>query len=132
MAVTPDPPKARDLVSGRASRAPSESPYVPHSAPASDKPVNNRLDQEARESTISNETEHRSVQPLSGRAFLDHNSLPRWPADGEREPVAGGCHVYASRPPDQTPARHFTRAFCVDGHFGWGIQIYSERPHTGD
>jgi hypothetical protein len=31
--------------------------------------------------------------------------------------VAGGCG-FASRPPDRTPGRHFTRAFCINGGSG--------------
>jgi len=40
---------------------------------------------------------------------------------GRRSPAAiggGRVRVYANRPPDRTPGRHFTRAFCIDGRSG--------------
>ena len=47
-------------------------------------------------------------------------------ANRERDPVAGGCG-FASRPPDRTPGRHFTRIFRVNGGSEGGIQINSEK-----
>ena len=52
------------------------------------------------------ETDRRIVHPLSGRALLDRNSLPRWPANEGVGTGGGRVRVYASRPPDQTPGSH--------------------------
>jgi hypothetical protein len=43
-------------------------------------------------------------------------------ASRERDPVAGGCG-FASRPPDRTPGRHFTRAFCINGGSGGASKL---------
>jgi hypothetical protein len=71
------------------------------------------------------ETDRRIVHPLSGRALLDRNSLPRWPANGEREPVAGG-YVFTQV---VRPTKPQARAFFVGGHSGWRVQINSERQY---
>jgi hypothetical protein len=97
MAVTPDPPRARGLVSD--------------SAPAPDKTVRLIVPIKKLESltidAIADRDEGRIVQPpLSGRALLDRDSLLGWPANRERGPVRGRVRVYASRPPDQTPGSH--------------------------
>ena len=129
MAVTPDPPRARGLVSGRASRAPSERPHVAHSAPAPDKTVRlivpiQKLESLTIDATADrDETDRRIVHPLSGRALLDRNSLPRWPANGKREPVAGRCVLTQVARPTKPQAR----AFFVGGHSEWSVQINSER-----
>ena len=47
------------------------------------------------------QTDHRVVQQLRGRALLDRNSLGRWPA--KRRAATGGSRVrvYTSRPPTE-------------------------------
>src|SRR5271166_3946676 len=107
MAVTANPLAARGL---RATvRGRPQEPLCSHSAPASDETVLPSVSIEKLDNlTIDaiayrDETDRRIVQQLSGRALLDRNLLPRWPANGGREPVAGGCAFYASPPPDQTP-----------------------------
>ena len=68
---------------GERPRAFSESPYVAHSAPAPDKTARPTVSSEKFDSlTIDaiahrDETDHRIVQQLGGRAFLDRNSLGR-------------------------------------------------------
>jgi hypothetical protein len=66
---------------GKRPRTFSESPYVAHSAPAPDKTALPTVSSEKLDSlTIvahCDETDHRIVQPLGGRAFLDRNSLGR-------------------------------------------------------
>jgi hypothetical protein len=54
------------------------------------------------------ETDHRIVQQLAGRALLDRNSLA---SAGQRGAATGGgrVRVYSGRPPDRTPGRHFTQ-----------------------
>jgi hypothetical protein len=98
MAVTPvQILPGRGLVSGRASEASQTAPMFRIPRPAPDKPVRLTVSIEKLESLTINaiahrdETDQRIVEPLSGRALLDRNSLPRWPGNGEREPVAGGC-----------------------------------------
>jgi hypothetical protein len=88
---------ARGFVSGRSSPSPLREPYVAQWAPAPDKTVRPTVSSESLESlTIDavahrDETDHRIVRQLGGRALLDRNSLGRWPANGERQSVTGGC-----------------------------------------
>src|ERR1700730_6505397 len=116
MVITPNPPQARGFVSGRASPGPlrDRAPLCrAFGAPAPDKTVRPNVSSEKLESlTIDaiahrDETDHRIVQQLGGRALLDRNSLGTGP---RKAPLGGGrVRVYANRPPDPTPSRHFTR-----------------------
>src|SRR5271156_1734634 len=97
MAVTANPSAARGFVSGRASLGALKGPYVRIRRQRLTKPADPTVAIEKLDNlTIDaiahrDETDRRIVQQLSGRALLDRNLLPRWPADGGREPVAGGC-----------------------------------------
>src|SRR6202035_5127055 len=120
MAVTPDSPGARDLVSGRASRAPSESPYVAHSAPAPDKPVRLSVSIEKLESLTIHAIAHRDETDRSSSRLAGEHSLIAIRLDvdrpnGERQSVAGGRVFTQIVRPTGTPGRHFARAFYIDG-----------------
>src|ERR1700732_4711759 len=113
MVVTTNPPPTRGFVSKRASPGPLREPLCAHSAPAPDKTVRPTVSSRSSQSWAidaiahRDETDHRIVQQLGGRALLDRNSL----GTGPRKATIGGgrVRVYANRPPDRTPSRHFTR-----------------------
>ena len=115
MAVTPDPPRARGLVSD--------------SAP--DKTVRLIVPIKKLESlTIDaiahrDETDQRIVQQLGVRALLDRNSLRSWPANEERQPVGRVRFRKSSARPNPRQTLH--QGLLYRWAIRWGIQINSER-----
>src|SRR3984893_1961458 len=126
MVVTPNPPQAQGSVAGRASPGPlrDRAPLCrAFGAPAPDKTVRPTVSSEKLESlTIDaiahrDETDHRIVQQLGGRALLDRNSLGTGPPKAARW-RAGACLRKSSARPNPQQTLHQTKAFCIDGRSG--------------
>jgi hypothetical protein len=106
---------------GERPRASSESPYVAHSAPAPDKTV--------RPTVSSEKLDSLTIDAIAHRDEIDHRIVQQSQfastLTGQREAAIGGgrVRVYANRPPDRTPGRHFTRAFCIDGRSGGASKL---------
>src|SRR3984893_6413941 len=121
MVVTTNPPPTRGFVSKRASPGALRDPLCAHSAPAPDKTV--RPTVASRSSRVGRSTPSLIVtRPTTGSSSNsagEHSliAIRLEPAHGKR--LGGGrVRVYANRPPDRTPSRHLTKAFCIDGRSG--------------
>ena len=45
------------------------------------------------------------------------------PSDNSKTTSGGRVRVYEGHPPDRTPGRHFTRAFCINGGSGGASKL---------